>query len=512
MIHAGLSPHARHRAIVDGIERECRVDEWRAGDVDLWPLAGQDLFLDIFREAGASTAAASPSLPIRAMTSLAAPVTNLWKSRHDLAHLVARPHRADFLFLGDGVSLDFVDGSWRDRFGEPVAAVLEAERRTCLFIQPGNLSRLPWARPTYAANRVAARGALVASMVSGRTLDLPDHPLALRLIEEAGVDAPSLSVGRLARRGRVVAAQAAAFESILRRVRPKVAFVVTYYAGLGHAFALACRRCGVLCVDLQHCPHDGAHRAYRWSRVPPRGYSTLPGLFWTWSEADAQSIRCWTDQLPRSWHRAITGGDTQIAGMSDEESDRLWEKAKALAGGGTFEREIMVALQPIGGKRDMWSALAKAIAAAPPTWRWWIRRHPASTPMQDKAYEPLLSLNGPKIVIGEAAQTALPALLGRMHALVSLASGAAGEAAIFGVPSFFLDQEALDTFPQAIEQGRATMAAIEALLPAIDALPASTERSAIGLPRIEDTLVAVDRMADEFRDLCRKDVSFRRTS
>lgn len=511
MINADRSPHAHHRAIVEAIERECRVDEWRAGDVDLWPLASQDLFLDIFREAGASTAAASPSLPIRAMTSLATPVTNLWKSRHDLAHMVGRPHRADSLFLGDGVSLDFVDGSWRDRFGEPVAAALESEGRTCLFMQPGNLSRLPWARPSYTANRVSARGALVASMTSGKTPDLPDLPSALRLIEKAGVDAPSLSVEILARRGRVVAAQSAAFESILRRVRPKVAFVVTYYAGLGHAFALACRRRGVLCVDLQHCPHDGAHRAYRWSRVPPRGYSTLPGLFWTWSEANAETIRSWMGQLAHSWHRAIAGGNMQIAGMSDEESDRLWQKAKDLAGGGTFEREIMVALQPIGGKKDVWSALAKAIQSAPPTWRWWIRRHPASTPMQDRAYEPLLSLRGPKIVIGEAAQAPLPALLGHMHALVSLASGAAGEAAIFGVPSFFLDREALDTFPYLIEQGRARMATIEALVSAIETLPACTERPAIGLPRIEDTLVAIGRMADEYRTLCREDVSFRQT-
>ena len=500
---AALTPHQRYRALVDAIERDCRVAEWRAGDVDLWPIASQDLFLDLFRQAGGDTGPKPRSFLVRAAGSLATPVANLWKSRHDLNHWVSRPARADAVLLGDGVSLDRTGGSWRDRFGEPIAAALERQGRTCFAMQSGNLTRLPWARPTYAANRVAARAALEAALKPGTSPDLPDHGAVLRLIEQAGVDAPSLSRGRLAKRARVVAAQAAAFDRILRRVRPTTAFVVTYYAGLGHAFALACRRRGILCVDLQHCPHDDPHRAYRWGVLPERGYSTLPSLFWTWTEEEAANIRRWSSTLDGPWHAAIAGGHSQIAALTEADGDRLWGEATAALGDRReYERNILVALQPIGGKRETWEALTGAIESAPATWRWWIRRHPASTPEQDSSYGRLLSLRRPNVVVGPAPQTALPALLGRMDAVVSLASGAAGEAAMFGIPAFFLDPEAHDTFPQLIAQRHASVIRVGSLISAIASIPVGLNRRLVAVPPIEDTLLEIDRLSRQYRQLC----------
>jgi hypothetical protein len=504
-VSAALTPHQRYRALIDAIEGDCRVADWRAGDVDLWPIASQDLFLDMFRQAGGNTAPKPPPFAVRAANGLATPVVNLWKSRHDLAHWVSGPSRADAVLLGDGISLDRVDGRWRDRFGEPVAAALEAQGRTCFVMQSGNLTRLPWARPTYAANRVAARAALGAALTRGTPPNLPDHPAVLRLLAQAGVEAPSLALPRVAKRARVVAAQAAAFDRILRRVRPATAFVVTYYAGLGHAFALACRRRGILCVDLQHCPHDGTHRAYHWPALPERGYSTVPSLFWTWTEAEAAGIRRWAGTRDRGWHGAIAGGHSQIAALREANGKRLWQEAAAAIGDvKEYERNILVALQPIGGKRDIWEGLGRAIESAPPTWRWWIRRHPASTPVQDSGYARLLSLRGPNVIVGSAPQTPLPALLGHMDAVVSLASGAAGEAAMFGIPAFFLDDEAHDTFPQLIAQGQAAVVRAGSLIAAIAKLPAHRGHHPIAGPAIEDTLAQIDRISREYRQLCRE--------
>lgn len=500
---AALTPHQRYRALVDAIERDCRVSEWRTGDVDLWPIASQDLFLDLFRQAGGDTAPNPRPFLVRAAGNLATPVTNLWKSRHDLGHWLARPSRADAVLLGDGVSLDRVDGSWRDRFGEPVAAALERQGRTCFVMQSGNLTRLPWTRPTYAANRIAAYAALGAALKPGAVLDLPDHGAVLRLVDQAGVRAPSLSPARVARRARVVALQACAFDRILRRVRPTTAFVVTYYAGLGHAFALACRRRGILCVDLQHCPHDDTHRAYRWAVLPQRGYSTVPSLFWTWTEAEAVNIRRWSGTLARPWHAAIAGGHSQIAALAVRDGERLWQEAAAALGDcEPYERNILVALQPIGGKRETWEALRRAIDSAPATWRWWIRRHPASTAEQDSSYGRLLSLRAPNMIVGPAPQTPLPALLGHMDAVVSLASGAAAEAAMFGIPAFFLDPEAHDTFPQLIAQGHASVIRVGSLIGAIASLPIDRNRRPVAVPPIEETLLEIDRLSRDYRQLC----------
>lgn len=495
-------PYRRYLELVAQIEDRFEVAGWRSGDIDLWPLASQDLFLDIFRQAGGDTARRPPPFVARAATSLAVPAKNFWESRSDFEHFVRQPYRADTILLGDGVSLDFVNGRWRDRFGDPIAQALEKRGRTCFSMHSGNL-RLPWAKPTFAANQIAARAAIRAALTKLPTINLPDQPAVVGLLKEAGLHSFSLAPERIARRARNVAAQAAVFSRILRNVRPKTAYVVRYYSGLGHAFALACRRQGILCIDLQHCPHGAMRRGYQWSRLPPRGYSTVPALFWTWNEAEAADIRSWSDNLDRPWHQVIAGGHTQLAALGADESERIWESAIAAAGDDRkYDREILVTVQPIGGKRRLWDALSQQILSSPRTWRWWIRRHPASTIDQDKEYSALLTIDRSGVIVAEACQAPLPALLTHMDAQVSLASGAACEAAMFKVPAFFLDEEAHDTFPQLIARGEAEVVDVGALAVAIGrARPRNGIRSA-QVYDIERALEEVDRLALAYSRLC----------
>ncbi|MGZ5946481.1 MAG: hypothetical protein ACXWKV_07910, partial [Caulobacteraceae bacterium] len=462
----------RYLAMVEQIEARFDVMRWRSGDIDLWPPARMDLYLDMFRAAGGDTAPPAPSRLQRLAGNLATPLTNAWKSRRDLEHWQPWPRPADAILLGDGVSLDKTSGAWRDRHGEPVMAALERQGRTTFLMQPGGLDRLPWARPTSAANVIAVRAALMAAMDRKRSVDLPDHAAVLEFLLQEGVPAPSLGGARLSKRARTIAAAASAFQRALRKVRPRLAFVVTYYAGLGHAFALACRREGVLCVDLQHCPQDGLHRAYRWPALPERGCSTLPSVFWTWTSEEAAQIAAWAAP---PWHTAVHGGHSQLAAYLDgrDAAARQWDERFAAVGdGGAFEREILVALQPIGGRRPVWEALARQIEAAPDNWRWWIRRHPSSSRLQDAEYEPLLALARTNVVIEAASELPLPALLRRMSALVSLASGAAAEAIMFGVPALFLDPEAAAALPGLIARGQAELVDVAELIPRLARLPA----------------------------------------
>src|SRR3569832_2033136 len=119
--------HQRYLALLDRIEGRFAVARWCCGDVDLWPPARIDLFLDLFKASGGDSARPAPPFLRRAAGSLAAPLTNAWKSRRDLAHWRPWPTRADAILLGDGVSLDKADGAWRDRHGEPVMAALDQD-------------------------------------------------------------------------------------------------------------------------------------------------------------------------------------------------------------------------------------------------------------------------------------------------------------------------------------------------------------------------------------------------
>jgi hypothetical protein len=508
MTHEAQAVQQRYLELVEAIETRFEVAHWRSGDVDLWPAARMDLFLDMFRAAGRDTAKPARGFVPRTARNLATPLTNAWKSRRDLDHWLPWPKPADAILLGDGVSLDKSCGVWRDRHGEPVMAALQQQGRSTFVMQPGGLDRLPWGRPTFAANGIAVRGSLAAALGRKRPPDLPDHRAVLDFLAREDAPAPSLGLARLTKRVCTLAATASEFQRVLRSVRPSLAFVVTYYAGLGHAFALACRREGVMCVDLQHCPQEGTHRAYRWRSLPERGYSTMPAAFWTWAPEDAAHIAAWSGG-GSPWHAAVHGGHSQLAPYLDSQhpATRMWDESfAAVADAAAFEREILVALQPIGGRRSVWEALARQIEAAPDTWRWWIRRHPASTHFQDVEYQGLLALRRANVVIEEACKLPLPALLRRMSALVSLNSGAAAEGAAFGVPALFLDHEALGSFAGLIERGQAKIVEVADVVARIADMPRRPARAVSAPPPpIEETLRRLDKMACDYRRLCLAD-------
>jgi hypothetical protein len=500
---AGVPFHRRYLKLVEEIERSFRVARWSSGDVEIWPLARMDLYLDMYWHNVGGAVAPLRSMPLRALARLATPLTNAWKSRGDLAHWVARPAPAHAAFLGDGVSLDCVDGAWQDRYGEPVIAALERRGLTTFLMQSAELGSLPWQRPTFAANVVAARGSL-ARFAAARPCELPDHDDVVRFLARNGVHASCLDRSRLARRASAVSATASAFERVLRIVRPKVAFVVTYYAGLGPAFVLACRRQGIFSIDLQHCPQEGAHKAYGWSALPENGYRILPALFWNWTERDAAFIRNWADRLALPWHRSLYGGHAQLGSFLDDGDPATegWDRKFAAMTQGAAEREILVALQPVGGFRAQWDALVSQIRAAPPTWRWWIRRHPSARSYQDAEYRSLVSLRMSNVFVDEALSLPLPALLRHMSVVVSRFSGASAEAAAFGVPAFFLSEEARGQFSALIERGTASVIDIGALITNIARLPAVTVRPAsIRQPGLDETLLRVDELAQDYSRL-----------
>lgn len=475
----GISFYRRYVALVRQVEQRFPVTRWKCSDLDLWPLARFDLYLDMYWAGVESNPPPQRFFPLRVLGRLLKPIINLWRSRNDLAHWRAWPNSAPVVLLGDGVSLDSVERAYQDRHGEPVLAALKRRGLGASIMQCGELVRLPWRRSTFAANLVEAWGWLLSPLFSQKP-DLPGHGLVAAFLAENGVRAVSLDVAALSRRARNIRACTFLFEQLLKSIRPRWAFVVSYYAGLGPAFILACRRRKILSIDLQHAPLEGAPMAYRFSAYPAAGYSTLPDLFWSWTSRDADDVR-------HGPHRSVCGGPPQWSLFAPEDDFR-WKQAFE----GDFEREILVALQPIGGRRGDWEALASVIESAPSTWRWWIRRHPASRPNQDAEFGRLLSLQGSHIKISEASDIPLPVLLRQMSAVLSLASGTAVEAVMLGIPVFFLSEEARGPFDAIIAAGLASVIPIGQIVNRIRCVPIAPALKPQSFPQLDDVLDRLD--------------------
>jgi len=433
--------YLEYRALVVALEEKFSVEDWRLGDVDIWPLARMALYLELHQLAmGALQEQKLRPFGIRVCARILTPLLNIWRCRRDLAHWIGWPKKSEVVFLGDGVSLDFVDRAWRDCFAEPLAKAEEKMGRRFFLMQRGGFSRMPWQRATFPTNVVDAWGWLLSWSVS-RSPSLPNHGEVLQFVSEQGFNITCLKRRSLIEAAVRVSSSAIVFGWILGIVQPRLAFVVSYYAGLGPAFVLACRRLGIPCVDIQRAPQEVGIMAYG-LKTPARGYTTLPDYFWTWTEGDAENIDRWA----RPRHQAFAGGDLRLPGSSVAPSRKGVEA--------NFAREILVALQPIGGHRRDWETLADQIITAPTAWRWWIRRHPASSPEQDKEFGRLLELRLPNVFIEEAAVPLL-SLLSIVNVVVSLESGTSIEAARFCIPSLFLSQAAGELFSSLIEKGQA---------------------------------------------------------
>ena len=270
--------------------------------------------------------------------------------------------------------------------------------------------------------------------------------------------------------------------------------------------ALACRRRGILSIELQREGRSGRHEAYIWSTVREKGYEILPAVFWTWTQTDADAIDRWTKKLKHPWHRAIFGGQPQLAAwLNDDDpitraTDAMINDIRARA---PAEREILVALQAVEGYEAEWNALASFIETGPSHWRWWLRRHPSTAHLGDRGVGRLPSLRRPNVVIDLPSAVPLPALLRHMDAIVSATSGAAVEACMFGVKPFFLAPEAREFHPHLIETGEAEiisqMSALEQRL--IEMQP--SRQSRVAQPELSEVLARLSSMAADYLELAR---------
>jgi hypothetical protein len=87
-----------------------------------------------------------------------------------------------------------------------------------------------------------------------------------------------------------------------------------------------------------------------------------------------------------------------------------------------------------------------------------------------------------------------------MTLLISLMSGAAGEAAIFGVPAFFLSDEAKGPFGGLIDRGWACIVDPAQLVTEIEKL-SEPRRPEFNQPSLAGTLRLLEKIADGYHDL-----------
>lgn len=217
------------------------------------------------------------------------------------------------------------------------------------------------------------------------------------------------------------------FEGWLRRLAPRVLFVVCWYDPIVMAAVMAARRCGIRTVEIQHGLQGRRHAGYSgWLRSPAGGYEVLPDVFWCWGNDAAAELRQFNPGFPAEL-RVLAGGNLWLNEWKKQLPQR--RQARQAAGAG---RRLLVTLQ-----REVPPLLLDLLKGSPAMWTWVIRFHPSRQPAERQADQALLLATGHPGIVFDDGQLLYAQLL-ECDCHLTEASSVALEAMFFEVPTLIL--------------------------------------------------------------------------
>ena len=444
-------------SVINRIEDTLPVSEWRVHRVQLWPIVrGRITFSAFDQDVGDSRrrsgAAAGFWRRLRAVMYSLRPIAR------GIAAGSSPRVPADVVIVTDGIITARMDGQAFDVMGDPLRALAVSvgctvatwyvsyacpePRLTLGTLIQWRLDAAQFVRMLWRSNRPDGSASLT------------QYDAFRARLREAGLPDTAVSAERMARLALRVEAMAERLAVWLRASAARVVFVNCYYSLEGAALVLACKRCRVLCVDVQHGVQGRLNTAYgAWSAVPESGYELLPDRFWCWSQAEVEAIESWTSGRTAR-HSAVVGGNPWLDMWRDDQSPLVAAAERSLGSRvRADQRTVLVTLQWGMTDEIFLAPLIALMAAAGNTWVWMVRLHPV---MVDQAgrIRALLHVSGLcDVLVDDSNQFALPALLRRADVHLTHSSSAALEAAAMGVGSVVTSPNGVDFFPQLAAAG-----------------------------------------------------------
>jgi len=455
---------------INGLERRIPVEDWRIEGLRLWPIVRIDL---AFRCTGTSASPGSLPRPLGRMVSEARGclrhVRAAWSDRH--LRQAAPPGGCPVLLLSDGYSFACLHGRYYERFCDPIRDHLRDQGLANHFLTPA-VPLVPRHSPSELIGMrlrwLWLRNILVSRLASS-VASLPgfdDFQNAVRAT--TGVVYPQR---RIERAGRLVRAYADLFRSHLDRIRPKVAFLVSYYNPEGFGFNLACREAGIPSVDLQHGVQGDLHPAYgRWEKTPHDGWEVLPSYFWCWSEVEHAAIHRWSATC--ATHRPLIGGNLLLDRARAQVGPFPPLPVAAVPGGDV--RTVLVTLQPGFDGQGELALIRETIGLACAEglrFTWWIRLHPCMGGQETRIRAALASDKG-AIEVDMPSSVPLYSLLPYVDVHLTHSSSTVIEAEAFGIGSVLFSDYGRELFAKQFASGVAVLAEsppaiVAALVPAM---------------------------------------------
>ena len=242
------------------------------------------------------------------------------------------------------------------------------------------------------------------------------------------------------------------FQGILSVLKPKAVFLAGYGEEFSMALIAACKRLGIITVDVQQQAIGAYHGMYtHWMSMPDTGYKLLPDYFWCWSSSDVQNIQDGKSTSP-GFHRPVIGGNLWVSKWFDDESKMPGKNAESYLNKlDPDQKRILVSLS--NSEDCLGDNLIEAIRQSPPDWHWWVRVYPGKEQKIEEIASLFADLNISNVEVSIPSKIPVYRLLKYVTWHVSEWSTVAIEALQFGVPSVITHPAGRELYYQHIMDG-----------------------------------------------------------
>lgn len=457
------------REIVDHInkiEDTIPVQEWTYNGMDVWPIIRTRLYFDLFNHSAFQTwdETIKPKKSVRILNFVKDKIrTELQALKQFLltpGFKRTKLRRSDAVFLADPSYIN-MGGTYYQRFCDPIIDDLKSMNQSAAVLTTLQDRSTKTATPSYFIStdywiRYSLQHIKTFLGLNRRgALSLPGLYQYNEYVSKLGEGAKPVTMRSFLHEMSMYESMTAYFTKILRKTRPKCAFIVSYYDDYGMAFVYACRSMDIPVADLQHGAINDFNGGYgRWNNIPKDGYNTLPNYFTCWDQAAVDSIEAWSRNTTA--HKPVLFGnrflEMFVNGTSPYSDDfakifrRIQDQFKPV-------KNILLSLQT---KYVMTDFLQQTMKHASEPCFWWIRLHPMMAPAEiGSVHESLRKIQGVNFDIEESTNHLLYSILPHMDCHITLNSSVVQEAVSFGVPSIICEETGYEYYAREIAEGHA---------------------------------------------------------
>ncbi|RPA68088.1 hypothetical protein EF405_10435 [Cyclobacteriaceae bacterium YHN15] len=411
------------------------VEEWKVGDIQVWPLIKVQVFFICFKNKKISKSQKN-SFGKKFLIKIKSKGGGLVKLIFSIYHfLLFRPKESRILFSGASTHRVLFNSQYINRYYQLILEYLQKKNiHYEIFEYQGLVNQNLDAEYIYKILPLFKKKHSLSYLMND-----PGFRSFLEVLKkETGIETEDFLVG-LKQGVENIDSWANLYGYIFNKTKAKYTIGLCYYSNPMFGMNLAAKRMGVISIDFQHGTQGPLHFAYTFTKKPVGGYNILPNQFWCWDEESADHLKSWILHD----HTVKIVGNPWIKFIAEQQFDEYHLPID--------KPIILFTHQPLKPILD--SYLLETIKSTKNKYHWWIRVHPRVSSQEYDELKALISEWGlnDSIELNKSSIYPLPYLLNQVSVHISKYSGSVIEGVLQRTPSIILEEIGVNSFRNYID-------------------------------------------------------------